>query len=263
MHFPVTRGVLRRGSARQGRRRRRFEIARGRDAGARRRVRLRQVDDRPRDPAALSSRPRASIESRAATSPGSSGGALRALRPRMQMIFQDPYASLNPRMTVGAIIAEPLDDHARLDRRERRKRVQELLDAVGLNRALRQPLPARVLRRPAPAHRHRPGAGLEPEVHRLRRADLRARRLHPGAGRQPAGGPAGEAGADLSLHRPRPLRWCAISRPGGGDVSRPDRRDRARRTRSTQRRCIPTPRRCSRPCRSRPGGRGAAASASS
>ena len=44
------------------------------------------------------------------------GGALRALRPRMQMIFQDPQASLNPRMTVGSIIAEPLDEHARLAR---------------------------------------------------------------------------------------------------------------------------------------------------
>jgi oligopeptide transport system ATP-binding protein len=63
------------------------------------------------------------------------GRALRALRPRMQMIFQDPQASLNPRMTVGSIIAEPLDEHASLDRKGRRKRVLELMDAVGLNRA--------------------------------------------------------------------------------------------------------------------------------
>ena len=54
------------------------------------------------------------------------GGALRALRPRMQMIFQDPQASLNPRMTVGSIIAEPLDEHAKLARAERRARVMEL-----------------------------------------------------------------------------------------------------------------------------------------
>jgi oligopeptide transport system ATP-binding protein len=62
------------------------------------------------------------------------GGALRALRPKMQMIFQDPQASLNPRMTVGSIIAEPLDEHAKLPRAERRRRVMELMDAVGLNR---------------------------------------------------------------------------------------------------------------------------------
>jgi oligopeptide transport system ATP-binding protein len=63
------------------------------------------------------------------------GEALRALRPRMQMIFQDPQASLNPRMTVGSIIAEPLDEHERLDRKARRARVFELMDAVGLARA--------------------------------------------------------------------------------------------------------------------------------
>ncbi len=63
------------------------------------------------------------------------GNALRALRPRMQMIFQDPQASLNPRMTVGSIIAEPLDEHSKLSRAERRSRVLELMDAVGLNRA--------------------------------------------------------------------------------------------------------------------------------
>ncbi len=62
------------------------------------------------------------------------GAALRALRPRMQMIFQDPQASLNPRMTVGSIIAEPLDEHARLSRAERRAKVLALMDAVGLSR---------------------------------------------------------------------------------------------------------------------------------
>ncbi|SEA01570.1 ABC transporter ATP-binding protein [Rubrimonas cliftonensis] len=62
-------------------------------------------------------------------------GALRRLRPRMQMIFQDPQASLNPRMTVGSIIAEPLDEHLRLSQAQRRDRVRSLLDAVGMNPA--------------------------------------------------------------------------------------------------------------------------------
>jgi oligopeptide transport system ATP-binding protein len=59
---------------------------------------------------------------------------LRKLRPIMQMVFQDPQASLNPRMTVGSIIGEPLDEHTRLSRGERQERIYELMDAVGLNR---------------------------------------------------------------------------------------------------------------------------------
>ena len=61
------------------------------------------------------------------------GSELRHMRRRMQMIFQDPYASLNPRMTVGSIIAEPLEVHAVAHGSEKRDRVQELLRMVGLN----------------------------------------------------------------------------------------------------------------------------------
>ena len=60
------------------------------------------------------------------------GPALRALRRRMQIVFQDPYASLNPRMTVGDIVAEPLIVHAIGTAPQRRARVTELLDLVGL-----------------------------------------------------------------------------------------------------------------------------------
>lgn len=58
---------------------------------------------------------------------------LRFTRSKMQMIFQDPYASLNPRMTVGSIVGAPLDVHTDQSRKEKRERVQELLDMVGLN----------------------------------------------------------------------------------------------------------------------------------
>src|SRR5262249_6868937 len=58
---------------------------------------------------------------------------LRPFRRHMQMIFQDPYASLNPRMSVGAAIAEPLEIHGLMrTRAERADRVAELLDEVGL-----------------------------------------------------------------------------------------------------------------------------------
>lgn len=59
---------------------------------------------------------------------------LRRLRPTMQMVFQDPQASLNPRMTVAGIIGEPLSEHTKLSKAERNERIFELLDAVGLNR---------------------------------------------------------------------------------------------------------------------------------
>jgi len=58
---------------------------------------------------------------------------LRPLRREMQMVFQDPYASLNPRKRIGSIIAAPMKIHGVGDARERRRRVQELLDVVGLS----------------------------------------------------------------------------------------------------------------------------------
>jgi len=61
------------------------------------------------------------------------GEQMRKMRRRMQMIFQDPYASLNPRMTVGNIIGEPLEVHNLARGREKTERVQELLRVVGLN----------------------------------------------------------------------------------------------------------------------------------
>ncbi len=60
--------------------------------------------------------------------------SLRTRRPAMQMVFQDPQASLNPRMTVASIIGEPLDEHTKLSRAEREARIYELMDQVGLNR---------------------------------------------------------------------------------------------------------------------------------
>jgi oligopeptide transport system ATP-binding protein len=62
-----------------------------------------------------------------------SGEKLRQKRRQLQMIFQDPYSSLNPRMTVGDIIAEPLQNFGLLRGRAKDRRVQELLKIVGLN----------------------------------------------------------------------------------------------------------------------------------
>lgn len=60
-------------------------------------------------------------------------GDMRRKRQDMQIVFQDPYASLNPRMRVGTIVAEPLEIHTKLSRSERSARVEELLEKVGLD----------------------------------------------------------------------------------------------------------------------------------
>ena len=60
-------------------------------------------------------------------------GPLRRLRSKMQIIFQDPFSSLNPRMTVQTVIERPLEIHTRLSGRERQARVDELMARVGLN----------------------------------------------------------------------------------------------------------------------------------
>jgi len=66
---------------------------------------------------------------------------LWATRQRMQIVFQDPFASLNPRMRVGSIIAEPLAIYERAGATERRRQVSELLDVVGLDPAFAERYP--------------------------------------------------------------------------------------------------------------------------
>lgn len=61
------------------------------------------------------------------------GEQLRLMRKRMQIIFQDPFASLNPRMTVGDIVGEPIEVHGSARGKEKETRVKELLKLVGLN----------------------------------------------------------------------------------------------------------------------------------
>jgi oligopeptide transport system ATP-binding protein len=58
---------------------------------------------------------------------------LRKMRREMQIVFQDPYASLNPRMTVGNIVAEPLEVHGIGNKKSRQQQVRELLEVVGFN----------------------------------------------------------------------------------------------------------------------------------
>jgi oligopeptide transport system ATP-binding protein len=61
------------------------------------------------------------------------GKELRGFRSKMQMIFQDPFSSLNPRMSVGAIVGEPMVIHGLYKGKERRERIEYIMNAVGLN----------------------------------------------------------------------------------------------------------------------------------
>jgi oligopeptide/dipeptide ABC transporter ATP-binding protein len=72
---------------------------------------------------------------------GRSRAALRPLRRQMQLVFQDPYASLNPRLTVSTILEEPLLLHDRATRRNADEKVCSLLEQVGLDPALRRRYP--------------------------------------------------------------------------------------------------------------------------
>ncbi len=112
-HFPITEGILvqRQVGAVQAVDDVSFDIRQRRDARPGGRVRLRQVDHRPHDPAALPADLRARVLR--GHRPDDAQGLERCARcgAKMQMIFQDPYASLNPRMTVGEIVGEPLVVH--------------------------------------------------------------------------------------------------------------------------------------------------------
>ncbi|QDU84146.1 Oligopeptide transport ATP-binding protein OppF [Planctomycetes bacterium Pla163] len=66
---------------------------------------------------------------------------MNAFRPKIQMVFQDPFSSLNPRMTVAQLIGRPLELHTKLTRDERRERVESLLERVGLQRSYAERFP--------------------------------------------------------------------------------------------------------------------------
>ena len=105
------------------------------------------------------------------------------------------------------------------------------------------PLPARVLRRPAPAHLDRPRHGPAPALRRPRRADLRARHVGPGPDRRPAARPAAPPRPRLPVHQPRPARDPRHEPRGRGDEGRRGGRARADRAHLRGAASTPTPRR--------------------
>ncbi len=122
------------------RRRRLVRAPSGADAWPRGRVGLRQDHDRPHDPPPHP-RDRRVRQVRRAGGLRSAARRTAQLRRHMQIIFQDPYGSLNPRMTIGGIVGEPLRVHGLARGRELEDRITRLLEHVGLSPAYRNRYP--------------------------------------------------------------------------------------------------------------------------
>ena len=150
--------------------------------------------------------------------------AARSVRRQVQGVFQDPYSSLNPTMTVGQSLAEVLKVHHVVDRGRRADRVAELLSTVGPFAGPGGPPAGRVQRRRAPAGRDRPGACGAAGGHHRRRAAVRAGSLDPGPGAQPDDPAAGRAWPDLPVRHPRPGCGQAHQPAHRGPVPGPGRR---------------------------------------
>ena len=257
------RGVQAHRRAGAGRRRRRPDGADRRDARDRRRVGVRQDDARPHDHQAARAHGRQD--------------RLRGQGHHQPEAPPDAAgSSRSPDRVPGPVrVAQPADDGAR--HRLRAAADPRPLPPPGGPRSrrgapphgrpepgAREPLPARVLGRPATANRSRACARPQPVDDRARRAGLGARRLDPGAGREPARPAPERLRADLPLHRARPVGRAPHLRPRRGDVPREDRRDRDAAARSTRCRCIRTRRRSCRRFRSslRPSAASALASCS-
>ena len=172
-----------------------------------------------------------------------------ALRRRLQMVFQNPDATLNPSHSVGTALSRTVRRLRGVSRAEARRRSRRLARGGRAAGRVRPPHAAPALRRPEAARGDRPGAGGRPRPAARRRAGLRAGRLSAGRGGQPAVALAGDQRHHLAVHLARPGDGAAPRGQRGGHVSRPGRGDWPGRARLRPAVSTPTPKPC---CRRRP-----------
>jgi hypothetical protein len=162
------------------------------------------------------------------------------LERRAQIVFQDPYGSLDPRRTVGESLVEPLEIRGALRPRERKLRALAALDACGLDALAFHRLSARALRRPAPARRDRARARSEPQLlvcdEPTSALDVSVRAQIVNLLVRAARALRARAARDLARPRRRPQRV----RARGRDVPRPRGRVRAGAKSCSQPRATPT-----------------------
>ena len=145
------------------------------------------------------------------------GSALQAKRRVVQMVFQDPYASLDPRQTVGRTIAEPMIIHEAMTKPDRTERVQSLLEKVGLSPDMARRYPHEFSggqRQRIASPRVRRAAESGPR----RGADVGAGCVHSGAGARFARRSETERGSDDAVHFTRLGRGPTDCRPRRGDA---------------------------------------------
>jgi len=156
---------------------------------------------------------------------GLAGAELMRYRREVQVVFQDPYSSLSPRMRVGEIIAEPLQIHTDMSRGEQRERVGEVLELVGLRPEVARLFPHEFSggqrRRVAIARALVTNTRLIVLDEPVSALDVSIR----AQSHEPARRAAGAAWGQLRLHRPRSRDRGAYQPPYRRHVSRPDRRN--------------------------------------
>ncbi len=133
----------------------------------------------------------------------------RRLADDIQIVFQDPSAALDPKMTVAQSIAEPLTIRS-VPAAQRDARVTELLERVGLKASHAARYPNQSLRRAAPARRHRARPGAVAQAGDLRRAGVGAGRLHPLADPQSSDDACSAILASPICSSHTISRWCGI-----------------------------------------------------